>query len=125
MVIRCNTQDRDLASAVKEITERVDSQIDLPEGYFIEYGGQFESQQRATRTIVVLAGVSIVGMFVVLMLLFPSVRVVLQILNALPTAFWRWSSRTNHSRLPVSSGLSHWAESRYETASCWSRITSI
>jgi CzcA family heavy metal efflux pump len=87
MVIRCNTQDRDLASAVKEITERVDSQIDLPEGYFIEYGGQFESQQRATRTIVVLAGVSIVGMFVVLMLLFPSVRVVLQILNALPTAF--------------------------------------
>ncbi len=87
MVIRCNTQDRDLASAVKEITQRVNSQIDLPEGYFIEYGGQFESQQRATRTIVVLAGVSIVGMFVVLMLLFPSVRVVLQILNALPTAF--------------------------------------
>jgi len=87
MVIRCNTQDRDLASAVKEIQQRVNSQIDLPEGYFIEYGGQFESQQRATRTIVVLAGVSIVGMFVVLMLLFPSVRVVLQILNALPTAF--------------------------------------
>ncbi|MEZ5940265.1 MAG: efflux RND transporter permease subunit [Planctomycetaceae bacterium] len=87
MVIRCNTQDRDLASAVKEIQQRVDSQIDLPEGYFIEYGGQFESQQRATRTIVVLAGVSIVGMFIVLMLLFPSVRVVLQILNALPTAF--------------------------------------
>ncbi|QDS99262.1 efflux RND transporter permease subunit [Adhaeretor mobilis] len=87
MVIRCNTQDRDLASAVKEITERVDTQINLPEGYFIEYGGQFESQQRATRTIIVLAGVSIVGMFIVLMLLFPSVRVVLQILNALPTAF--------------------------------------
>ena len=87
MVIRCNTQDRDLASAVMEIQQRVDSQIKLPEGYFIEYGGQFESQQRATRTIVVLAGVSVVGMFVVLMLLFPSVRVVLQILNALPTAF--------------------------------------
>ena len=87
MVIRCNTQDRDLASAVEEITAKVDSQIDLPEGYFIEYGGQFESQQRATRTIIILAGVSVVGMFVVLMLLFPSVRVVLQILNALPTAF--------------------------------------
>ncbi len=87
MVIRCNTQDRDLASAVKEIRQRVDSQISLPAGYFIEYGGQFKSQQRATRTIVVLASVSIVGMFVVLMLLFPSVRVVLQILNALPTAF--------------------------------------
>lgn len=87
MVIRCNTQDRDLASAVAEIQRRVNAQVDLPEGYFIEYGGQFESQQRATRTILILAGVSVVGMFVVLMLLFPSVRVVLQILNALPTAF--------------------------------------
>lgn len=87
MVIRCNTQNRDLASAVAEITQQVDRQVQLPEGYFIEYGGQFESQQRATRTILMLAGVSIVGMFVVLMLLFSSVRVVLQILNALPTAF--------------------------------------
>lgn len=87
IVIRCNTQDRDLASAVAEIQQRVNSQIVLPEGYFVEYGGQFESQQSATRTITVLAGVSVVGMFVVLMVLFPSVRVVLQILNALPTAF--------------------------------------
>ena len=87
MVIRCNTQDRDLASAVAEIQRRIGQQIELPEGYFIEYGGQFESQQRATRTILVLAGVSVVGMFIVLMVLFPSVRVVLQILNALPTAF--------------------------------------
>ena len=87
IVIRCNTQDRDLASAVAEIQERVNKQIVLPEGYFVEYGGQFESQQNATRTIGVLAGVSVVGMFIVLMILFPSVRVVLQILNALPTAF--------------------------------------
>lgn len=87
MVVRCNTQGRDLAGAVAEMMRRVDQQIELPEGYFIEYGGQFESQQRATRTIIVLAGVSVVGMFVVLLLLFPSVRVVLQILNALPTAF--------------------------------------
>ncbi len=87
IVIRCNTQDRDLASAVAEIQQRVNSQVVLPEGYFVEYGGQFESQQSATRTISVLAGVSVVGMFVVLMILFPSVRVVLQILNALPTAF--------------------------------------
>ncbi|MFN0195368.1 MAG: efflux RND transporter permease subunit [Planctomycetaceae bacterium] len=87
IVIRCNTQDRDLASAVAEIQQRVQSEIDLPEGYFVEYGGQFESQQRATTLILVLAGLSVVGMFIVLMLLYPSVRVVLQILNALPTAF--------------------------------------
>jgi CzcA family heavy metal efflux pump len=87
IVIRCNTQDRDLASAVAEIQQRVQSNVVLPEGYFVEYGGQFESQQSATRTIGILAGISVVGMFVVLMILFPSVRVVLQILNALPTAF--------------------------------------
>jgi CzcA family heavy metal efflux pump len=87
IVIRCNTQDRDLASAVTEIQNRVSERIKLPTGYFIEYGGQFESQQRATTLIVILAGVSVVGMFVVLMILYPSVRIVLQILNALPTAF--------------------------------------
>jgi CzcA family heavy metal efflux pump len=87
VVIRCNTQDRDLASAVEEIQRRVNGQVILPEGYFIEYGGQFESQQRATTLILVLAAISVVGMFVVLMILFPSIRVVLQILNALPTAF--------------------------------------
>ncbi|MFM9965397.1 MAG: efflux RND transporter permease subunit [Planctomycetaceae bacterium] len=87
IVIRCNTQDRDLASTVKEIQERVNNQITLPEGYFIEYAGQFESQQRATTLILILAAVSVVGMFVVLMILYPSVRIVLQILNALPTAF--------------------------------------
>jgi HME family heavy-metal exporter len=59
----------------------------LPEGYFIEYGGQFESQRRATINLMILAAVSVVGMFGVLMILYPSVRIVLQILNALPTAF--------------------------------------
>jgi CzcA family heavy metal efflux pump len=87
IVIRCNTQGRDLASAVGEIKQRVGDEVEMPVGYFIEYGGQFESQQRATQLIIVLAGISIVGMFVVMMLLFPSVRIVLQVLNALPTAF--------------------------------------
>jgi HME family heavy-metal exporter len=87
IVIRCNTQGRDLAGAVAEIQQRLGTELTLPEGYFIEYGGQFESQQRATTVIVVLAAVSVVGMFVVLMVLFPSIRVTLQILNALPTAF--------------------------------------
>jgi len=87
IVIRCNTQDRDLASTVAEIQERMSEQVVLPQGYFVEYGGQFESQQRATFMIFILAGVSVVGMFIVLMVLFPSVRIVLQILNALPTAF--------------------------------------
>ncbi len=87
IVIRCNTEGRDLAGAVGDIKRLVGDQIQLPVGYFIEYGGQFESQQRATQLIIVLAGISVVGMFVVLLILFPSVRIVLQVLNALPTAF--------------------------------------
>ena len=59
----------------------------LPEGYFVEYGGQFESQRSATLLIGVLALVSLVGVFVVLLVLKPSVPIVLQILNAIPTAF--------------------------------------
>ncbi|KAA5544543.1 efflux RND transporter permease subunit [Roseiconus nitratireducens] len=87
IVIRCNTQGRDLASAVNEIQSRINRQVSMPVGYYVEYAGQFESQQNATRLIVILAGVSVIGMFGVLMILFPSVRIVLQILNALPTAF--------------------------------------
>jgi HME family heavy-metal exporter len=87
IVIRCNTQNRDLAGAVADIQKRMGERVRLPEGYFVEYGGQFESQERASAMILMLAGVSAAGMFMVLLLLFPSVRIVLQILNALPTAF--------------------------------------
>jgi CzcA family heavy metal efflux pump len=87
IVIRCNTQGRDLAGAVKEIQAKLDNHLQLPTGYFVEYGGQFESQQTATRMILILACVSGLGMFAVLLILFPSIRIVLQILNALPTAF--------------------------------------
>jgi HME family heavy-metal exporter len=65
----------------------VGAEVTLPVGYYVEYGGQFENQQDATRLILILAGVAAVGMFVVLLVLFPSVRIVAQILNALPTAF--------------------------------------
>ncbi len=87
IVIRCNTEGRDLASAVTEIQQRVDSRVAMPVGYYVEYGGQFESQQNATQLIGILAGLSVIGMFGVVLILFPSVRIVLQILNALPTAF--------------------------------------
>ena len=87
IVIRCNTEGRDLASAVAEIQQRVNADVAMPVGYYVEYGGQFESQQNATQLIMILAALSVVGMFGVLMILFPSVRIVLQILNALPTAF--------------------------------------
>lgn len=87
MVVRCNTQGRDLGSVVADIEQRIGSRIRLPEGYFVEYAGQFESQRSATLLIGIMAMVSLIGVFIVLLMLLPSVRVVLQILNAIPTAF--------------------------------------
>jgi HME family heavy-metal exporter len=87
IVIRCNALGRDLAGVVNDIQARVRDQVPMPEGYFVEYGGQFESQKRATTLILVLAGASVVGIFIVLYMLYPSTRVALQILNAIPTAF--------------------------------------
>jgi CzcA family heavy metal efflux pump len=87
IVIKCNAQGRDQASVAADIKTAVQSDVPLPPGYSVEYGGQFENQAAATRVIILLAVVSVAGMFVVLYMLFPSTRIVLQILNALPTAF--------------------------------------
>lgn len=87
ITIRANTTDRDLGSAVAAIQQAIDARVELPEGYFIEYGGQFQAQQEATQQIVVLSACSLAGVFLVLYTLFPSVRIVLQVMLALPIAF--------------------------------------
>lgn len=86
-VVQCNVSGRDVETTIVEIERKVRAQVQLPEGYFIEFGGQFEAQRSATRLILMLSGVSVAGIFLVLMTLFPSVRITLQILNAIPTAF--------------------------------------
>jgi HME family heavy-metal exporter len=85
--IRCNVSGRDLDSTVREIERQVRGQVSMPPGYFVEFGGQFEAQRSATQLIAILAGVSLAGIFMVLMMLYPSIRITLQILNAIPTAF--------------------------------------
>jgi len=87
IVVQCNTADRDLASVVADIQQRLAPiQAALPTGYFIEYGGQFESQQSATRMIAFLSMFSLAGMFLALYTLFRSVNMSLQVLAALPMA---------------------------------------
>lgn len=87
IVIQCNTAGRDLNSVVTDIQARIAPiQATLPTGYFIEYGGQFESQQTATRMIGFLSLFSLAGMFLALYTLFRSVNMSLQVLAALPMA---------------------------------------
>lgn len=63
IVISANVADRDLRSVVNDIQAQVDAQIKLPEGYHIEYGGQFESEQAASRTLALTSFMSIVVIF--------------------------------------------------------------
>lgn len=67
LVVSCNATGGDLAKAVGAIREKIAENIELPEGYHIEYGGQFESEERASKTI---ALVSIFSIFIIFMLLY-------------------------------------------------------
>ena len=84
IVIQSNVSGRDLGSVVADIQKRIGEHVPLPEGYFITYGGQFESQQQATRLIGILSLFSLAGMFIVLYAHFRSVNVVLQVLLGIP-----------------------------------------
>jgi CzcA family heavy metal efflux pump len=87
IIIQCNTAGRDLGSIVADIDKRLAPiRSSLSPGYFVEVGGQFESQQSATRMIGLLSIVSLVCMFLALYTLFGSVNLSLQVLAALPMA---------------------------------------
>ena len=70
IVVSANASGRDLRNVVNDIQARIDKNITLPEGYHIEYGGQFESEQSASRTLMLASAVSIVIMFLLLYLQF-------------------------------------------------------
>ncbi len=70
IVISANTSGRDLRSVVNDIQDRIESEITLPEGYHIEYGGQFESEQSASRTLLLTSLLSIVVIFLLLYMQF-------------------------------------------------------
>jgi len=88
IVLQCNTAGRGLVDVVQDIKTRLKPvEASLPTGYFIEYGGQFQSQQTASRMIAVLFTLSLVGMFLVLFTMFRSVNMSLQVMAAGPMAF--------------------------------------
>ena len=70
IVISANVSDRDLRSVVNDIQKRIDTSVQLPEGYHIEYGGQFESEQAASRTLLLTSLMSIAVIFLLLYMQF-------------------------------------------------------
>lgn len=86
IVIGANTAGRDLGSVAQEIQAKIAAQVSLPEGYFIEYGGQFEATREATRTLTVLSIFSVVAIFFLLIKALGDWRVALQVLINIPLA---------------------------------------
>ncbi len=71
IVVSTNVAERDLGSVVGDIQARIRDNVQLPSGYFIQYGGQFESEQRATNSLLVF---SLLAAVVISVLMFFSVK---------------------------------------------------
>ncbi len=86
IVIMANVQERDLRGVVDDIRDAVSRSVELPRGYYVVYGGQFESESQASKTIALLSLVVVAGIFLFLFLAFRSIKNALLIMVNLPLA---------------------------------------
>lgn len=87
IVIQANVSERDLVGVVDQVRQAIAQNVHLPPGYYITYGGQFESQASASKMISVLSLFSLAGMFLVLFVHFKSANLALQVMVSIPLAF--------------------------------------
>ena len=86
IVVGVNVKDRDLGGFVAELQESLDKELKLPDGYYLEFGGQFQNMQRALSHLALIVPVTIVAIFFLLFLLFNSMRYAALIISVLPFA---------------------------------------
>ncbi len=86
IVLQANVAGRGVVDVVEEIQQLL-SDVELPSGYFLEYGGEFQSEQAAARRLAVFSIVILLGVFLLLQMLFGNVNFALQVMVALPAAF--------------------------------------
>lgn len=86
IVVAINVKDRDLGGFVAELKQTLDKQLKLPEGYYLEYGGQFQNMERALNHLMIIVPITIAAIFFLLFLLFNSVRYATMIIMILPFA---------------------------------------
>lgn len=86
IVVGANVAGRDLRSVVNEIQERIGAEIELPEGYYIQYGGQFESEAKASRTLMTVSIFSILIIFMLIYNQFRSAKQAAAVMLNLPMA---------------------------------------
>jgi cobalt-zinc-cadmium resistance protein CzcA len=85
-VVIANVRDRDLVGFVEEARSKVSDQVDFPTGYYLEWGGQFENQQRAARRLALVVPVAIGLIFLLLFTTFRSLRQAILVLLNIPFA---------------------------------------
>jgi Cu/Ag efflux pump CusA len=86
IVVSANVSGRDLRGVIEDIRAGIERDVTLPPGFYVEYGGQFESEQAASRTIALLGVLVVVGIFALLFLAFRSLRNTLLVMVNLPLA---------------------------------------
>lgn len=86
IVVQANVAGRDLGSTVADIRAAVATRVPMPPGYFVEYGGQFEAQAEATRTLAALSALSVAAIFLLLYGEFRSARTAALVMANLPLA---------------------------------------
>lgn len=86
IVVMANVGDRDLRGVIDDIRKGIEREVKLPQGYYVVYGGQFESERDASRTISLLGLFVVAGIFLLLFLAFRSIRTALLIMVNLPLA---------------------------------------
>ncbi len=130
IVVQANVGNRDLVSVVQDIQSAVNERVvpTLPNGYFVQFGGQFEAQQQANLRLLLLGTVSVIGVFLLLLKCLESWRAALQVMVNIPlaaigsvlallltswpgldafaaTAIWEWPKMWIES---ISLSVAHW-----------------
>ncbi len=86
IIIQANVADRDLGGVISDVRAAIGNNVQLPQGYFVQYGGQFEAQEKASRQILLLSGVAIGGIFLLLYIALKSARSAVLVMANLPLA---------------------------------------
>lgn len=86
IIVQANVAGRDLGSVINDVRAAISQKVALPQGYFVQYGGQFEAQEKAARQITLLSLVAIGGIFLLLYIALKTARAALLVMANLPLA---------------------------------------
>ena len=86
IVVHCNVAGKDLKSVINAIESGIEANLDIPSDYYVSFGGQFESEEKASRTILLVSLVSLLSIFVLLAISYRSIKSAMLIIINLPLA---------------------------------------